>query len=298
VRGEAIALGLVVALALCLVQTGGVRATADLTYDDFNDQEYDTNLGGSEGVMSDGGLYDPTISFVTGANAYEGYALSIQYSFVSNSWCGYWSYFRADESGHDVSAYTHLTMWVKGASGGEKFKVELKDTSNAQAAVYLTSLENFQTGAKTSWSKAEFPLSRFSGVNLKSLKQVNIVFDQEPYSGTIYIDQIKFVELPLPPSPVIATPSSDNLGSGDRFYVDVVVQPAGAIGGVQFDMSFDPAFLMVENVEEGNLLGSKRTDTWVGYWTMMRADRGGYDVSGYSALRIKAKGEIGGKSSR
>lgn len=262
-------------------KTANIRVTQESTttglavYDDFNDGNPGTNLGGSAGPMSPESLYDPTITFTSGANAYEGaYGLSLQYDFPSGQWCGYWSFFYADQSGYDVSGYTTLEIWVKGGNGGEKFKVEVADeiynsenyaSQYHKNAVSITTIEGFSGGVTTEWQKLSIPLADFtagtSEVDLTKLKQISIVFDEAPRSGTIFIDLIKFVaENTL----VSVSPSSQNVIGEESFTVEVVVGPATEIAGVQLDLHFDSSLVSVTDVEEGDLLsrGGSTQFTW------------------------------------
>lgn len=179
---------------------GDSGGSIELIYDDFNDEELDTNLGGLAGSMSPGADYDPVVDFTS--NASEGtYALSLTYDFPSGQWCGYWSFFSIDESGYDVSSYDSLKFYLKGASGGEKFKIEVTDTvfdSSSQESYLATQSHKAQVyvQATTSWQDVEILLSEFTAstdLDLTDVRQINIVFDKPPRSGTVYIDQIRFV---------------------------------------------------------------------------------------------------------
>jgi len=271
---------------------GVVGAASDLVYDDFDDGSLGTNLGGNAGSCGSQDQYNPTLAFETGHDSAK--SLCIQYNIQPGEWGTYWSYFQDDESGYDISAYTHLTMWVKSEIAGRVFKVELKDTWGTQKYVYITQLENFRDGTSTTWQQAEFPLSLFSGIDLKNVTQLNITFDREPWTGTVYIDEIKFVTKPLPPA-TIRISAPDSAGSGETFRVKIEVDPQWPVAGVQFDLKFDQTKLTVEKVEEGSFLGGKATGTWVGYWTFLREDQSGYDVSGYGSLSLRLKGDGGEK---
>jgi hypothetical protein len=143
---------------------------AEVVYDDFNDEALGTNLGGAAGTMSYDGNHDPQVNLVQG---YEGKALALAYNIQAGQWCGYWSFFRSDEGGYDLRGYTDLQMWVRGASGGETFKVEMKDTSNKYRAIYITLVGGFESGAGTSWRKLVIPLYNFAPiVDLGNVKQL------------------------------------------------------------------------------------------------------------------------------
>lgn len=160
-------------------------------YDDFNDGVLGSNLGGTAGPMSPNGAYDPILAFAN-SHSYEGnYGLSITYNFPENQWCGYWSFTNRDED-FDASNFQEIRLWAKGEVGGEKFKVELKDKFDVYKAVYIDSLPGFESGLSTSYQEIIIPLSQFNGVDLRHLKLVNLVFDQTPCQGRVYIDYINF----------------------------------------------------------------------------------------------------------
>ena len=58
----------------------------------------------------------------------------------------------------------------------------------------------------------------------------------------------------------VSAPSEVN--SGEQFTVDIVVNPAAAIAGVQFDLAFDPSLVTVDSVAEGNLLSQNGASTY------------------------------------
>lgn len=122
--------------------------------------------------------------------------LRVDYSYynVSGNWCGYYSSFRSDWSGYDVSGYAHLKFRLRGGSGGENFKIEIKDTSGGMWSRYLTQFIGFSGGLPTSPQELDISLSTVTGVNLSSLKEIDITFDTSPRQGTVYIDKIWFTK--------------------------------------------------------------------------------------------------------
>ncbi|HDI12957.1 MAG TPA: hypothetical protein ENF64_02450 [Hadesarchaea archaeon] len=176
-----------------------------LVYDDFNDGKLGTNLGGLSGPMSPDGFYDPVIDFTPSA-AEGAYALSLTYDFLPGQWCGYWSYANdpnpeddVDET-LDVSGYSALKFYLKGAEGGEKFKIEVTDSvfdSSSEKSYLATQDHKAQVyvQATASWQEVEIPLSdltEHTNLDLANLRQINIVFDKSPRSGTIYLDMMRF----------------------------------------------------------------------------------------------------------
>jgi hypothetical protein len=59
----------------------------------------------------------------------------------------------------------------------------------------------------------------------------------------------------------IASPV-ESVDPGQQFTVSIAVVPGTAIAGMQFDLSFDPSFVTVESVKEGDLLGQGGASTF------------------------------------
>lgn len=167
--------------------------SVSLLFDNFNCGSAPNDLGGNAGAMSSGGNYDPNITYDS-ANPKEGvYALSITYDFPSGQWSGYWSFMRSDESGYDLSGYQNLKFWVKGATGGEKFKVEIADTGDTPGSEpEVQVVPTYIASVTTAYQQVTIPLADFTGLDTSAVRQVNIVFDQTPRAGKVYIDTIRF----------------------------------------------------------------------------------------------------------
>lgn len=118
-------------------------------------------------------------------------ALKLNYDRGS-TWVGYQTYTTPNKTGYDVSEYSYASVWVKGTEGNEEFKVGLRDTSDNVSYVYLSSLENFGILTPGSWEEVKFPLSSFTEVTMENIKQIEIIFDSEPRTGSIYFDDLIF----------------------------------------------------------------------------------------------------------
>ena len=66
----------------------------------------------------------------------------------------------------------------------------------------------------------------------------------------------------VPLTSVSVSPTSQTVVSGQTFTVDVLVDPAVAIAGAQFDLSFDPSLVTAISVTEGNLLNQSGCGTF------------------------------------
>lgn len=83
-----------------------------------------------------------------------------------------------------------LSFYIKGKNGGERTNVYLSDGHNRAFA----RIENYVT-VSTEWQRVAIPLFAFSsqGVDLSNLQSLELVFEWEKMSGTIYLDNIEFV---------------------------------------------------------------------------------------------------------
>lgn len=138
-----------------------------------------------------------------------GHSLQLDYDVTRpESFSGYFSKL----GGASLGAYTTISFWVKGASGGEYFKIELKNNSTTKywdstegthyyrnsAAVYIT--DYLDGGVTTSWQKVTIPLHNFANLDgWTSMKEFVIVFENyqsgingSPKDSILYIDNISF----------------------------------------------------------------------------------------------------------
>lgn len=173
-----------------------------------------------------------TASYINDANAYSGYSMKLDYNVSAlNSYAGYSSQLAAQP----LNGYTAVSFYVKGAAGGEFFKIQLKNNSEASytytnpydgndhtnyyrndAAVYIT--DHLDGGVTTNWQKVTIPLHNFANLdNFSSMKEFVIVFENAQSNtngslkyGTIYIDDIKFENIPV--TAVRVDPFGDKLG--------------------------------------------------------------------------------------
>ncbi len=199
-------------LSLCGIVFAGVDRTAEVSVnsvieepivlgpvlDDFNDGGKLNNWGHETGSFSDGGA--SCVDSRDATSPQEGlFCLKLDYNVsASASYAGYWSLLEEE----NLSGYTSISFWVKGTTGGEFFKIELKNNSTNpnrnRAAVYVT--DYLDGGVTTSWQKVTIPFHNF--VNLDSwndMKELVFVFENSqsvtngsPLQGTIYIDTISF----------------------------------------------------------------------------------------------------------
>lgn len=88
----------------------------------------------------------------------------------------------------DASPFEYLSLWIKGAEGGESFNVYLADEWNSRGYVEINNVS-------AEWQRRDVPLYNFvlQGVDITSLANLEIVFEWGgDRSGEIYLDNIQF----------------------------------------------------------------------------------------------------------
>lgn len=168
-----------------------VNSTNHFLISSFNYGCSPNEAGGNEGPMSYGGDYDPAVKYIK--DSYEGqYSLSLSYDFPGWVWCGYWVYLSSGNASGSFNAsnFSYLEFFTKSEQPGRKYKVEFVDSSGDKDEINIT---DYLTEVTTYWQELKIPTTDFLNVNLDNLKQVNFVFDQEPLSGTVYIDKLRFI---------------------------------------------------------------------------------------------------------
>jgi hypothetical protein len=140
----------------------------------------------------------------------EGGGLKLAYKQVSvggpygkGGWCGYYTALKRGEKYFDASAYTHLTFWVRGETGGERFQVGMADKQfgMVEDSVKARAIESYLPSKKitTEWQKAMIPLNdMFVDYRLVDAISINFeadLFEDEQTSGVVYIDDLAFEKL-------------------------------------------------------------------------------------------------------
>lgn len=140
-----------------------------------------------------------------------GQALKLDYDVRnSTSFSGYSSQMGGG-SLTSPTAYTAVSFLVKGAVGGEFFKIQLKNNSTTSyadtASTYYRNLSSVYVtdyltgGVTTGWQKVTIPFHAFANLDgFSSMKEFVIVFEGDQSrangiatpQGTIYIDNIQF----------------------------------------------------------------------------------------------------------
>lgn len=183
--------------------------------DDFNDGNdlnyWDGAMGALEEVSGDDSI---ARSFET-VGSYAGQSLKLSYDLTkASSWNGYFLNLNTSAAiTKNISAYKHLSFWVKGAVGGvEHLKIGLENTSlestnRSRVAIYVN--DYLDGGITNQWKKVSIPLAAFSGLNsFATAKTLTFVFERSyanpalhpslAQSGSVFIDDVRFSSAVLP----------------------------------------------------------------------------------------------------
>jgi hypothetical protein len=132
---------------------------------------------------------------------YDGEALKLVYDVTTpNSFAGY----STPLARANLDLYSFLTFFVRGAAGGERIKVGLKDASGNEIKIPLS--DYLPGGVTTSWQKVAVPLDAFAGLTSRSAIESFVIAFENAIGGSgrgaVFIDDIKFeiITTPLPSS--------------------------------------------------------------------------------------------------
>ncbi|OGW77465.1 MAG: hypothetical protein A3C51_05315 [Omnitrophica bacterium RIFCSPHIGHO2_02_FULL_46_20] len=176
-----------------------------------------------------------------------GYSLQLDYNVsAANSHAGYYSLLGSAS----LTGYNAVSFYVRGAVGGEFFKISLKNASGTQyldgsvhyyrneASLYIT--DYLDGGVTTTWKKVTIPFHNFTNLDgWNAMKEFVIVFESAQSAansslsqGAVYIDNIQFENIPA------ATPVRiDHFG--DRLGVSALGGNIGSGGGNGGTASYD-----------------------------------------------------------
>jgi len=221
-----------------------------------------------------------------------GNAIQLDYDIGSGEWV---AIKREDFSNIDVSSGDSISFYYKGAGDSNHIKVQITDADGDVFDRKLANLSNI-----SSWTQAILTfdsLSHWEGTGDGTLDTVNIskigfaVNVSEGGSGKIAIDRLESYQLNTPSVNLLV----DNFNCGS---------PPNDLGGNSGSMSpggnYDPTITYDSaNAKEGTYALSIAYDfppgQWCGYWTFMKSDESGYDLSGYQNLKFWVKGANSGE---
>lgn len=162
------------------------------TIDNFNDMSGRNALDAGLATASGGGA-GISIAYDTG-QALGGVGAAWRLTFAGVTPSG-WALAESPLKGFNATAYRTLALAIKGAAGGERPNIYLADTAGQRAYV---DIENY-LNLSTAWQQARIPVEDFAaqGINLAHLDKLQIVFEWDTMSGTVYVDDLKFSDASL-----------------------------------------------------------------------------------------------------
>ena len=310
-----------VAVVATAVKTEDIDASSPLI-DNFNDNGIANRWNGQTGTFTDNSKSGSCFSSNNSSIPYEGsHCLQLNYDVSAvTSYAGYYSKLES----HNITPYTKLSFWIKGSSGGEFFKIELKNNGTTSywydaggatseqthyyrntASLYIN--DYLDGGVTTSWQNVKIPLQAFANLDsISSMKELVVSFEnaqavinQSPTAGSIYIDKIELL------NETVNAIRIDHYG--DKLSVN-------ALGGQMGNMPAEPpsvpnsfhSFSLTEYHNWPNsLLSEYEVPTgWSGIFvifgggytdgTVEKPDKGGWipvqqDMSGFNYLTFYAK---------
>jgi hypothetical protein len=153
---------------------------------------------------------------------HEGLGMRVTADRKAMGYCGVWIHFfdvRAHQHNYfDASAFEYLSFWVKGAVGGERFKIKLADDiwiAKEDSVTIGNIREYLPDGVTNRWQQVKIPLDEKFGVNFQRLGGLTLDFDT-PGRFTVFIDQIELEtsrplqvnHAPVHPSDLVAQPAA------------------------------------------------------------------------------------------
>jgi hypothetical protein len=215
--------------------------------------------------------------------------LNKYYRFVYNG-LGYAGWYFSFSGTQNMSLYTNLILYVKGAAGGEKFKVSIKDSNNIETNLIVGG-GSYAT-ITTSWQMVKIPLANFTGVNLSAIiMPINFAFvaaDGAP-AETVYVDYVFWGNDATPPgAPTLQEPADSATTTNQNPFLNWsdVTDDSGVTYQVQVDNS-GSAFPSPE-IDVSNISPSQYTPATAlalgNYWWRVRATDGSGNIGSWSTV--------------
>ncbi|MBN1270508.1 MAG: hypothetical protein JXB04_13040 [Kiritimatiellae bacterium] len=125
-------------------------------------------------------------------------------AYGQGGWIGYYTMLQVGGRYFDASSYTHLTFWVRGEEGGERFQVGIADKplSMMQDTIKSKPIGDYLPAGRITreWQKAVVPLTDMF-VDYELMASISLCFeaalyDEEEVRGTVYVDDLAFEKNP------------------------------------------------------------------------------------------------------
>lgn len=303
-----------VASPLLAASTARVNALARIVsrgVDNYNDGDSTTLNGALSGPMPDGSI---VATYDTGIyNGPSGASLKLASTLsASSGWNGYWIKMAPQVLGADtpvdLSGYTHLVFFVRGALGGvEHLKIQMTNASlNAARKTSFLFVNDYLDGGITSgWSEVRIPVRAFANLDsFANVTQLEFLFDRDYATGsafalspTVYIDDVAFKDLSADPTaPRLRIDHFGDMDDRDALGGKIGIVGAPISAGLSFP-SQDVGVGRMLRVAYDVSPGVGRTND-AGYLFHFGGGAAGYlavpvNASPYGKLKFRARAEVG-----
>ncbi|MBI3614981.1 MAG: hypothetical protein HY211_00515 [Candidatus Omnitrophica bacterium] len=202
----------------------------------------------------------------------------------------------------DLSSYTTLTFWIKGAKGGETFELGMNDviSNKREDAVMAGSIYRYlPQGITTEWQQVKVPLDDFFGADLARVYSIVFGFNEEG-TGEFWIEGLEFHAQPLVDrESEIAARGELLLDNFDHSDLNLLGRKANAYKRIPSVCAFSrvPEPRVGSQGRGLRLDWAKQTTGWCGYYTLLnQIDGEFFDLSSYKEVRFSVRGLKGKES--
>ncbi len=231
---------------------------------------------------------------------HENESLKVMYRMkpIGASFCGAYIMIMGD-----LSQYSVMTFMLKGANGGESFRVGMNDSvsNKREDMVCIGSINRFLPGCGSvtrDWQIVRIPMKEFYGPDIKQV--FSLTFDiNEETSGTFWIDDLRFYRddpLDMPDISEIGYLLLDNF---DYSYLNLLGRKTNTYKKLPSLCShtLDKDVFYGEKGKSLRIDYDKRGTGWCGYFSLLnQIDGEWYDLSKFDRVSFMVKGKKGGEN--
>ena len=206
----------------------------------------------------------------------------------------------------NLSQFSTMTFWVKGAKGGETFEIGINDTisNKREDAVIVGSVCRYlPKGVTAEWQQVAVPLQDFFGADLTRVYSIVFNFNEEG-EGAFWIDGLEFhLEPMVDRNAQVAASGELMLDDFDHSNLNLLGRKTNTYKRLPSVCEFSR--VISEPVPGTRVPGThralrldyrKEATGWCGYYTLLNEIDGEfYDLSPYKEARFWVRGEKGGE---
>lgn len=165
-----------------------------IVVDNYDNMSGENGVGGHLWAYGGGGA--GIVTAYDTANPYGGYGAAYQVTYVDVA-PEAWATAVTELADLNASTARTLSFYIKGAHGAERPNIYLASQNGATTVRKYVDIENYGT-VTTSWQRMDIPLADFAdqGVDLSGLASLEVVFEWEAMTGTVYLDKVQIGSIP------------------------------------------------------------------------------------------------------